>query len=76
MILTPQEMLQQYNEAVATGICVDLYDNADCDSLCDGCPAQPSCNQLSYNHEKETSDYAVFVTNYVAQIKPLLPIKE
>jgi len=76
MILTPQEMLKQYNEAVVTEHVIDIHDIATCTQECDNCPAQPSCNQLSYNHEKETSDYKVFVTNFKKHILPLIPIKQ
>jgi len=78
MQLTPQEMLQQYYEAVATKYVTDIHDNAHCDSDsgCNNCPAQQACDQLSYNHEKEEADYKTFVTNFKEHILPLLPIKE
>ena len=76
MKLTNQEMLEQYNEAVVTEHVTDLNNVAECDSECDNCPANPACTQLAYNHEKETSDYKVFVTNFKRYILPLIPIKE
>jgi len=76
MKLTNQEMLEQYNEAIIIGKVRNLRNNCECDSECDNCPANPACTQLAYNHEKETSDYKVFVTNFKKHILPLIPIKE
>ncbi len=65
-MLTNTEMAQLFIDA-EPGFVYDLEDNAECNSGCDECPAQPACEQLA-----EDNTFTTFVKNYNRDVLPLI----
>jgi len=68
-------LIDCFEEAGRQGYITDLINNAECNSMCETCPAAVACEELSTNAEGD-KEYSLFVKNFKRLLESTGYLKE